>query len=70
MIPADYTGKLTHYYLEGQYSGEVADYKGEIVKYNCKSGVYLEKTSYSFSLEAAYLSYLKEVQENIIYEVG
>ena len=70
VIPAEYTGKLTHYYLEGQYSGEVADYKGEIVKYNCKSGVYLEKTSYSFSLEAAYLSYLKEVQENIIYEVG
>ena len=70
VIPADYTGKLTHYYLEDEYTGEVEDYQGHVIKYRSKSGVYLEKTSYSFSMERAYIEYLKEVQENMIYEIN
>ena len=49
VIPEDYTGKLTHYYLDKSYSGTVCDDLGNTIKYNCKSSVYLEKTSYSFS---------------------
>ena len=68
-IPADHTGKLTHYYLEGTFEGEVEDYLGNKVKYKSTDGIYLEKASYSFSMEATYLNYLKEIQENYIYEV-
>lgn len=68
VIPEDYTGKLTHYYLDKSYSGTVCDYLGNTIKYNCKSGVYLEKTSYSFSMEEAYLNYLRQLRGEIINE--
>ena len=66
VIPEDYTGKLTHYYLDSGYSGEVCDYLGNTIKYNCKSGIYLEKTSYSFSMDVYYLNYLRELRGEII----
>ena len=65
IIPAEYTGKLTHYYLDSSYSGTVCDYLGNEIKYNCKSGIYLEKASYSFSMEEAYLNYLRELRGEI-----
>ena len=65
-IPEDYTGKLTHYYLDSQYSGTVCDYLGNEISYKCKSGIYLEKTSYSFSMEAAYIDYLRTLRGEII----
>ena len=65
IIPADYTGKLTHYYLDSSYSGTVCDYLGNEIKYNCKSGIYLEKASYSFSMEEAYLNYLRTLRGEI-----
>ena len=43
--------------------GFVTDYLGNTVKYSSLSGIYMEKASYSFSMEAAYLSYLREYQE-------
>lgn len=65
VIPEEHTGKLTHYYLDNGYSGTVCDYLGNEIKYNCKSGVYLEKTSYSFSMESAYLEYLRKLRGEI-----
>ena len=65
-IPADYTGKLTHYYLDSGYSGEVCDYLGNTIKYKCKSGIYFEKASYNFSMDVYYLNYLRELRGEII----
>lgn len=65
-IPADYTGKLTHFYLDSEYTGQVCDYLGNTIKYKCKSGIYFEKASYNFSMESAYLSYLRELRGEII----
>lgn len=65
-IPADHTGKLTHYYLDNGYQGEVCDYLGNTIKYKCKSGIYLEKASYNFSMETAYLDYLRTLRGEII----
>lgn len=65
-IPADYTGKLTHYYLDSSYSGEVCDYLGNTIKYKCKSGIYFEKASYNFSMDVYYLNYLRELRGEII----
>ena len=66
VIPEEHTGKLTHFYLDNCYQGEVTDYLGNTIKYKCKSGIYLEKTSYHFSMELGYLNYLKELRGKII----
>ena len=64
-IPAENTGKLTHYYLDYPMEGEVTDYLGNTIHYQSMSGIYLEKASYCFSMESAYLNYLKEVRGEI-----
>ena len=65
-IPAEYTGKLTHYYLDDTMEGIVTDYKGHSIKYKTLSGIYLENTPYSFSIESDYMKYIKELRGEII----
>lgn len=65
-IPAEHTGKLTHFYLDSSYQGEICDYLGNTIKYKCKSGIYLEKASYNFSMEEAYINYLKQLRGELI----
>ena len=60
-IPADYTGKLTHFYIDKAYSGVVTDYMGVKYKYHSLSGVYLEGASYDFDISNEYLNFLKGV---------
>ena len=66
VIPAEHTGKLTHYYIDEPMEGYITDYLGNTVRYKAKSGVYLEKASYNFSMEAAYLDYLRSVRGELI----
>lgn len=66
IIPAGYTGKLTHYYLDEPHAGYITDYLGNTIRYESKSGIYFEKTSYNFSMDAAYLKYLDELKGKII----
>lgn len=65
-IPGEYTGKLIHYYIDEPHEGYITDYLGNTIKYKEKSGIYMEKASYSFSMEAAYLEYLQEIQGALI----
>lgn len=65
VIPGDNTGKLTHYYLDEPMEGYVTDYLGNTIRYRSESGIYLEKASYSFSMELGYLRYLKELRGEI-----
>lgn len=60
-IPAEYTGKLTHYYIDNAYTGVVTDYMGVKYKYQALSGVYLEGASYDFDISSEYLNFLKGV---------
>lgn len=66
VIPADYTGKLTHYYLDDAMEGTVTDYLGKSIYYRSESGIYLEKTPYNISLQGEYLQYLKQIQGVLI----
>ena len=62
-IPAGKTGKLTHVYIDYLQSGEVTDYQGNDYRFiDEPAGVYLEPTSYYFSLDAQYIDYIKGVQ--------
>ena len=65
-IPAEYTGKLTHYYLDDTMQGEVTDYLGNTISYKTMSGIYLENTPYSFSIESDYMNYIREQRGEII----
>ena len=61
IVPEDATGKLTHYYIDKPYEGEITDYQGNTYHYHALSGVYLEKTTYCFDISAEYINFLKGV---------
>ena len=61
IVPEDATGKLTHYYIDKPYEGEITDYQGRTYHYHAFSGVYLEKTTYCFDISAEYINFLKGV---------
>lgn len=61
IVPEDATGKLTHYYIDKPYEGEVTDYLGNVYHYLTLSGIYLEKATYCFDISQAYIDFLKGV---------
>lgn len=59
IIPEEYTGKLTHYYIDKPYRGTVTDYRGIKYDYEALSGIYLEPASYQFDPMTEYIEFLK-----------
>lgn len=59
IIPEQYTGKLTHYYIDKEYKGTITDYKGVSYDYDEKSGIYLEPAAYCFDISLEYIEFLK-----------
>lgn len=62
VIPAEYTHKLTHTYIDDNMTGVVKDYQNNYYNYNEKSGVHLEQTSYNMSLSQVFIDYLNGVK--------
>lgn len=62
-IPAGYTGKLTHCYIDNMQSGVMVDYLGNEYKFtDHPPGVFLEESPYYFDIGMDYINYLKGVQ--------
>ena len=61
VIPAEKTGKLTHYYIDKPYKGTIKDFQGKKYDYEALSGVYLEPAEYHFDISADYIEFLKGV---------
>ena len=61
IIPEDATGKMTHYYIDKCYEGDLVDYQGNVYHYISPSAIYLEKASYSFDINQQYIEFLKGV---------
>ena len=57
-IPADYTGKLTHFYGDTPFSCTVTDYQGHKSLIEEKSYVHLEKQPFQMSTEQDFLDLL------------
>ena len=63
-IPAGYTGKLTHSYIDSFQSGTMIDYNGKEWHYREQPpGVYLESAAYYFDIAMDYIDYIKGVQD-------
>ena len=62
-IPPDYTGKLTHIYLDEPISGEMIDYTGQAATFNERSAIHLEQAGYEMSLPLQYLEFLQGYRE-------
>ena len=63
IIPAKYTGKLTHTYIDNRIEGCIIDYAGKPYRFDCASGIHLEPTEYSLNLSKQYVDYLQGVRE-------
>lgn len=61
IIPEDYTGKLTHVYIDTPDTGIVIDDTGQEYHYTSPTAIYLEKASYCFDIAEDYINYLKGV---------
>lgn len=59
VIPEEFTGKLTHYYIDKEYKGTITDYKGVTTDYDSLSGIFLEPAAYNFDIQADYIYFLK-----------
>lgn len=60
-IPAEYTGKMTHTYIDEPRDGVLTDYTGIKAEYHERTAVHLENADYTLSLSGAYADYLKGV---------
>lgn len=57
-IPAGYTGKMTHTYIDEEKEGYVYDYLGQTGYYHELSCVHLEPTDYTLSIAEQYADFL------------
>lgn len=62
-VPAEYTGKNTHTYIDEERNGVIVDYTGIPGVYDELSGVHLEGADYSLSLSREYVDYIKGLQD-------
>lgn len=62
-IPPEFTGKMTHTYIDGAVRGYVVDYLGNEAEYEELSSVHLENADYSLSMSEAYVDYIMGVRE-------
>lgn len=62
-IPVDYTGKLTHIYIDDEQIGTIVDYTGKEGSFNERSAIHLEKAEYCLNLIPAYVDYLHGIRD-------
>lgn len=61
IIPAAYTGKLTHTYIDEPRDGIVTDYTGRRSEYHELTGVHLEPAEYNMSIAAEFAEFCKSI---------
>lgn len=67
LIPADFTGKNTHTYIDEPITGDIVDYMGNNYHYTELSGVHLEPAEYSLSISQVYKDYIQGVYDKQLY---
>ena len=67
VIPAEYTGKMIHTYIDFPQDGYLIDYRGKCRKFHTPTGIHLEKASYALSMSIEYLNYLTFIKGEMKY---
>lgn len=67
-IPAEYSGNLTHTYIDSEITFDVIDYLGVTESVTTKSGVHLESVDFSLSMSSAYIWHIEQLKQGYIYE--
>lgn len=62
-VPAEYTGKNTHTYIDTPHRGRVTDYLGNDAGYYERSCIHLEGADYSLSIAQEYIEYILGLEE-------
>ena len=62
-VPAPYTGKQTHTYIDEETCGTVTDYTGRRGTYHERSSIHMEGAEYTLGLAQEYIDYILDVQD-------
>ena len=62
-IPPEYTGKLTHTYIDFPCIGEMTDFQGHTVQYYEKSAVHLCESDYTLSMAKEFSDYIMGIYD-------
>lgn len=61
-VPAGYSGRNTHTYIDTETSGKVYDYEGVAEYYHEYSSIHLSESEYSLSISKQYANFLLDIQ--------
>lgn len=67
-IPASRTGKMTHTYIDEEHQLSVVDYLGKREDVTTKTGVHLENTEFTLSIEKTFKQFLENLKTGYIYK--
>lgn len=62
IVPGQYTGKLIHTYIDTPRQGTLKDYTGITANYDELSGVHLDESDYSLSIDQEYSDFLRGIK--------
>lgn len=62
-IPAQYSGRIVHTYIDEPTSGVVTDYLGNTCEFSELSSIYLEESEYNLGLANEYVELLADINE-------
>lgn len=65
-IPAKFTGKSTHTYIDYIQEGELTDYLGNTAHFKELSSIHLEEADYNLSLAEVYVKFLLGIKESSV----
>lgn len=67
-IPADFTGKMTHTYIDDTIEADIIDYQGVTSRVKVKSGVHLEPAEFTMIQANKYLDFLQALRQGYLLE--
>ena len=62
-VPSDYTGKMTHTYIDIERKGVLYDYTGNPAEYKELTAVHLEPADYSLSMASEFTNYVRGIKD-------
>ena len=61
-VPPEFTGKMTHTYIDEERTGALLDVDGVIGEYDELSSVHLSNSDYSLSISREYSDYIRDIE--------